>query len=440
MTAGRTARPLPAPILWVAGCVYLLAWFQLLALDDPRAALGRFYGWFGATCALYLAMLWMVRRAEAAAAPWRLSLGFILVIAALARWIMLEMTPTLSDDLSRYQWDARVGLAGLDPYAFAPAHPALKFLRDSDFTSINFPHVRTTYPFLTQLAFRLGIVWGGTFTSMKLVFVLAEVLTCAALLVLLVQRHRSPLWIVAYAWHPLAILEVAGSGHNDALGIAWLWVGFAAWQLRGWVWAVVAWVAAFLSKFLSVIILPWWAFRKTFRGWIGVFVLMVGLPFLLHPTATTALIETLSAMAGRSTANGLLYVTCARLLGRPMVVALLLAALWLAFTCWWARRQDDVLRYSFGVFIAAALLAPTLHPWYLLWWLPFFCFWRIPALLALSGTVVLTYTSWPGYLAGGPWTIPTWARLAQYLPVAILALWELRRLLPKRQPTAEGLR
>ena len=71
-------------------------------------------------------------------------------------------------------------------------------------------------------------------------------------------------------------------------------------------------------------------------------------------------------------------------------------------------------------FAAAALLSPVLHPWYLLWLIPSFCFWRPAALVALTGTVVLAYTVWPGYLAGAGWLLPSWARVAEYAPVAIL--------------------
>ena len=76
---------------------------------------------------------------------------------------------------------------------------------------------------------------------------------------------------------------------------------------------------------------------------------------------------------------------------------------------------------------------PYPHPWYLLWLLPFFCFWRIPSLVALSGTVVFAYAVWPGRLSGGALAMPTWALVAEYAPALALILWELRRL-PRLRP------
>jgi hypothetical protein len=40
-----------------------------------------------------------------------------------------------------------------------------------------------------------------------------ELVTIAALFVILLARRQPPIWVIAYAWHPLVILEIAGSGH-----------------------------------------------------------------------------------------------------------------------------------------------------------------------------------------------------------------------------------
>ncbi|MFW5737984.1 MAG: hypothetical protein ACOCYX_03655, partial [Spirochaetota bacterium] len=45
---------------------------------------------------------------------------------------------------------------------------------------------------------------------------------------------RSSAWACLYAWHPLAIAEVAGSGHQDAIGIALMLAALAV------VWRVAA--------------------------------------------------------------------------------------------------------------------------------------------------------------------------------------------------------
>jgi len=417
-------------------------------------SLGAFYGWYVLAFAAYLAALGLVRSTERhplSPRGRRVSVALIGLVAILARLVLLGTTPTLSDDIYRYHWDGRVQQAGIDPYALPPNDPALRFLRDDHFAHLNFPHLRTIYPPLTELAFWLGaslertwspawLWWAGRhperprhgggvegLTSQKAVFLSAELTMVLSLLVILVRRRQSPLWVVAYAWHPLTILEIAGSGHNDALGIALGWAGIAAWHVRSWGGCTLAWIGAFLSKFGSIIMAPWWWWRRAARGWLVVFLLASALPFAAYPTAVTALFESLSAMTGRVESNASLYLLLVGLFRHAVLVRLIATGVWLVFLLWWARRQDDPIRYIVGVAGVGVLVSPVLHPWYLLWLVPCFCFVRVPAFLALSGTVVLAYTVWPAYLAGGPWTMPLWARLAEYVPVFGLGMWGLGR-------------
>lgn len=439
----------------------LWCWWQIRALGDVRLQLGAFYGYFAAAFLLYLASLWLIGR-WAAVSPSRtagwLAMGLVAVVALIPRLWLLPTAPALTDDIYRYRWDGKVQLAGIDPYRYAPNDPALDVLRDELSAQINFPHLRTVYPPLTQAAFRLGASPGDSLTSHKLVFVSCELLTIASLLFVLRRRRLSPLWVAAYAWHPLVILEIAGSGHNDALGVAMLWLGIAAcpptnfpsmskrptgwhelteaprdhggWkEVGGWAWACVAlaWAGAFLAKFLSVILVPWWWCRRSGRGWLGVMLALAAVPLALRFSCVTALVESLSAMTTRFESNASLYVILAWLTRSPdaaRVLALLIGVGWMA---WWARREADPVKYVLATLAAAALLSPVLHPWYLVWLIPSFCLWRPAALVALTGTVVLAYTVWPGRLATGAWAMPVWAHIVEYLPVFLLLLWPLAR-------------
>jgi hypothetical protein len=411
------------------GMLSAICWWQIRLLGDVRERLGAFYGWFACAFLSYLVALWLVRRAQHVASrqAYPLSLGVIVLVGAVARLAALGSPPTLSDDVYRYRWDGRVQLSGFDPYAYPPDHPSLEFLRDEEFRHINFPHLRTVYPPLAQLAFRLGASLSDTLTAQKAVCVFAEVFTGLSLLCILLWRGLSPLWVVAYAWHPLVILEIAGQGHNDALGVAGLWLGVAAWESRQRLGAALAWSAAFLSKFLSIILVPWWWFRRQARGWLVAFLALSALPLVLHWSSVEALLESLSVMRGRAASNASVYLAVMWLVGSSRIALLVVIGLWTGFLVWWAKREADPVRYLFGGLAVAALLSPALHPWYLVWLIPCFCFWRVGALLVLTGTGVLAYTVWPGYLADGRWLIPVWARLLEYAPVAILGLWEVGR-------------
>ncbi len=417
-------------LLAVFGALNLWCWWQIRLLGDVRLQLGAFYAWYGAAFGWYLSALWLVRRDErrvpAIRMPWA-PLAVIGAIAVVCRLILLPTTPTLSDDIYRYVWDGRMQLAGIDPYAYPPNHLSLAHLRDELWSTVNFPHLRTVYPPLTELAFRLGAWMAPTLTAQKVVFLSAELVIAGCLLFVLSRRRLSPLWVVAYAWHPLPILEIAGSGHNDTLGVAMLWVGIAAWQAGSWGGCAVGWAGAFLSKFSSIVMAPWWWCRRRARWWLGAFLLLATLPFAIRWSAVTAVFESLSAMTVRFEANSSVYLLLASLIHQPGVARVVVVALWVGWVLWWAKREEDPVRYFFGVMGMAVLLSPVVHPWYLVWIVPCVAIWRPPALVAFTATVVLSYAAWPGYLAGISWEMPAWARVIEYTPVFLLGLWEVRR-------------
>jgi hypothetical protein len=72
---------------------------------------------------------------------------------------------------------------------------------------------------------------------------------------------------------------------------------------------------------------------------------------------------------------------------------------------------------------AYVLLVPTaMHPWYVLWVVPFLCFRPSLAWLFFSAAVTLSYAQ---YLVE-PETLPWWAWLAEYGPLYALLVWEWR--------------
>ena len=54
----------------------------------------------------------------------------VLLVAAALRLPLIVSPPFLSTDIYRYVWDGRVQAAGVNPYRYLPADPALASLRD----------------------------------------------------------------------------------------------------------------------------------------------------------------------------------------------------------------------------------------------------------------------------------------------------------------------
>ena len=82
------------------------------------------------------------------------------------------------------------------------------------------------------------------------------------------------------------------------------------------------------------------------------------------------------------------------------------------------------------------LFTPTLHPWYLVWVLPFVALRPSAAWLWLSGAVGLSYAS---ALAAGPgaWQELSWPRWLSHGPFALLLSWEALRARRSARPEPE---
>ncbi len=212
-------------------------WIGPLALGAPLAVLvaathiDPHQGWpvaWGAYMAAFLA--WGALAVAWRSGRWRLSLGAILGAALLFRAGLCLSEPLFSDDIWRYIWDGRVQLAGVNPYAFPPADPALALLRDADWPRINHPEVPTIYPPAAQLVFLACAILGGGLLPLRLAMIAAELVALAALWRLAEpldrrlipsERDRDRAWLALLVlWNPLMIIEFSGSGHLDALAIA----------------------------------------------------------------------------------------------------------------------------------------------------------------------------------------------------------------------------
>ena len=161
------------------------------------------------------------------AVPPRAGLLIVLGFALAMRLLLVGEDPFLSTDVYRYVWDGRVQAAGINPYLYVPADPALAALRDAAiYPHINRPdYALTAYPPIAQMFFLLVTRIGETITVMRLAMVGCEIVIVAVLIDLLRRRARPATAVVAYAWHPLAIWEIANNGHVEALMVAVIMCG-----------------------------------------------------------------------------------------------------------------------------------------------------------------------------------------------------------------------
>lgn len=402
------------------------------------------------------------------AAAW-IPASAVMAIAALLRLLALPLAPGLSNDVYRYVWDGKITRQGFNPYLHAPIDTALEPLRDDSWRQLDHRDVETVYPPLAITLFSIASVPPAPVLGIKTFLAATDLLSCLLLLRLARRRGLPAGRTLAYAWNPLVVIEVAGMGHVDALGVAPL-IGGAlflagvaqrngrgSWRMSGWYrsWAAGACLAlGILAKLVPVLLLPAWA-RSASRRWLFVtccllLVVVAALPFLPGLEGPPPGLVTYGVAWEF---NGPLFEPLWRLLDRteaaswikhrldelkastgwhgfwnrlypwvyPQLLAKLLLGIGLGGVVLASTRHRDPVVAAHRVFSGLLVFSATVYPWYLLWMLP----WA--SLLARTPWVILSGTAFFAYLPRlfGVALLP-WPYLLMWAPLVVALAAERR--------------
>ena len=393
-----------------------------------------------------------------------------LVWGAIFRATLLFRAPDLSEDLYRYAWDGRVAASGISPYAYAPDDPRLEALRNEDWARSAHRDAVSIYPPAAQALFRAAAATGRPRPFLKAAFAAADLS-----IVWLLSRFEGGAFAAGlYASFPLAVFESAGMGHLDSAGIALLlgallFLGRARRLESG-----LAFGLSVLTKYFSLFaVLP--------------FVRRGRLRFLVAAVAAGAACWAFAVRGGASPAAGLPNFAT-RWSGNSVLypavewsveAASLAPRAKAAYARWKARRPERpwmekvwpwfypeffarvILAAALGASLAAAalrigdpvrasgvsialllLMSPVLHPWYVLWVLPFAALRRDPAFLYLAAAVPFGYALLHPVAPFSPPVVLflEYAPFAAILVLSRFGRWpEGERGLPSRhRPTNEG--
>ncbi len=237
--------------------------FQRVAGDIGSMDRGRTvaYVGFSAGAGLFYAAaaLLILRRTL----PRRPALIVVLAAASGMRLLTVTAPPLLSTDLYRYVWDGRVQAAGINPYFYLPADPALAALRDGGAgPEAIYPNINradsapTIYPPAAQAIFAaIAYAW-PTIWGVKAVMLAFDALAIVAALLLLRAARLPPERVLIYAWNPLPVWEFAGGGHIDAAALALSAFALLAAARRRPAWAGGMLALAVLCKLLPAALFP----------------------------------------------------------------------------------------------------------------------------------------------------------------------------------------
>ncbi len=393
----------------------------LWKISDWNSRIPFFLAIYFAIFLIYASAVVFVLRGRFATVP---RAGFLIfAAAALFRITLLLNSPTLSEDFYRYVWDGRVQAAGHGPYDYPPQAPELRPLRDSVYERVNHKEFRTSYAPALEILFHGLSRFSSNLTTFKLGILFFDFLLIEVLRRLLKQEALPPAMLLIYAWNPLPVVEFAGSGHADIVGISLLGTTILMISKSRVASGGLAFATAVLTKYLPVLALPW-LIRK--GGWkFLLFASLLGSALILcFYTPDHRMFSGVSVFYRKWWFNDSLFSVLYKWTGGAEP-----ARRWaFVFVClsgiFCMLRRYDLYRSLFVVYATVLLFSPVVHPWYLCWLLPFLVFHPSLPWLFLSGWIMLSYLIRYFYPAG-MWQHVLWLRLVIYIPFYAMLLWGL---------------
>lgn len=325
-----------------------------------------------------------------AAIVWRfgrgLSVGAVVIVAAVCQVPGLTQAPITSTDAYRYVWDGRVQLSGHSPYARVPMDDSLAQLRDPVLfpglspteksgvtgppprvidptddprTRINRPFVPTIYPPVAQAYFTVVALFTPWSAGTLGLQIAAALLAIALAWLLAVQNPR---WAALWGWSPIVAVEASNAAHVDVLAALLITAAVILTARRPKLAAVLLGAAGSV-KLLPLLLLP--AFRRR-RPIVAISTFIAS--YVPHVLAVGTLVlgflpgylnqEGFDDGSSRSAILALLLPPEARQVAAA-VLALALAAL--AFH---RTRRDPIALTCCWLYGAALLIATPTYPWY----------------------------------------------------------------------------
>jgi alpha-1,6-mannosyltransferase len=341
-------------------------------------------------------------------------IGVMLAIGLACRLILLPTAPSLSTDAYRYVWDARVASAGVDPYAHPPTAPELAGLRDAAiYPRLNHTTWRSVYPPGAEAVFRAVYrVAPDSVLAMKVILGLAELAALAGL-ALWLRVLGLPLGrLTIYAWNPLVLVEIWGSGHLDALVLlAVVAAGLAAARGRDGLAAVCLGLGTLVKLYPAVLLLLLPGRRRP--GVLALFAAVVAAGTLVPGGPGRWPVGPI----GRYVADEYFNPGLVRSLVNQPGLALAATGAWvLAVAALTAGRS--MASRAVPLVAGVIVLAPSVFPWYAAWLVPFLAIAPSAPWIAFTGTVAFSYA----FFLSDPWAIPWWARMVEVAPVAAAAV------------------
>jgi alpha-1,6-mannosyltransferase len=359
------------------------------------------------------------------------SITLIFIFGMIFRATLLPTVPSTSDDVYRYIWEGKLVFHGENPFAKAPNSPELDHLHTDQFPDlVTYKDMTTIYPAAAQVIFMLSyMISGESDLGLKLIYLLAEILTFIFLIKILELRKLNRNLLLVYSWLPLPIMEYFVNSHIDVVGISFF-VMFIYFMLKDkYLAAVLPFAISVLIKLYPLMIFPLLMKKLRLKNFIIfssilMFLIIAGMfPFIPTERSVNASLFTyLSTWSFNGSFYSLFNLIFNESTARSIVLVLLMVAVGNI-----AIRYNDFLKGVYGVWICFIMFAATLYPWYLGWAAalnPMFGYYSLFSFFFTNNLTNLTPLS-------AEWQEYWWVYLIQYIPFYLLLLREFYKTVLK---------
>jgi hypothetical protein len=391
---------------------------------------------------LYLAGAWCLRglgqRAGSSA------IFVILAFAIIFRLLIAFSPPSLSLDINRYAWDGFIQTRAECPYGKTPADPELAKYRSAPvYATLGAGRVAMgIYQPAAQIIFkRVAMIEGDFIVKWKGLLVFLDIIAMLMLLKLMRAAWIPDKRIILYAWSPLVVFEIAGSGHVDGL-VAFLVIAAAlmAVKRRGFLSGLSLGIAASVKLYPALLLPAIMREKRDIKPLAG-FLLSAGLFYLPFLHRLRDLMPFGQDGRAAPAFNPGLKLLIQWIMGGPsesadfayaILAASALAVLGLAIAAQ-PKGSRGITKAALAMSGAVIALLPFTAPWYLLLVMPFAALNRSKSFIYLSGAVMLAYL----YYASQPWAMPAWVPFVEFIPFALLLFLDIRQGLTERRENSQ---
>jgi len=361
------------------------------------------------------------------------------------RLLHLFTVPNLSDDYTRFLWDGRLIVEGINPYNEVPEVILEKEILDSNngvvsqlFNTLNSPDRHTIYPPINELIFAISAFIGYEsvqvgIISMKVILLLFELLSLFLIFKLLEILKLNPRNILLYALNPLIIVELIGNMHFEGTMMCFTLLAFYLF-LKGKIkTSAIALGFGVCSKILPLLFLPLLfrrvGFKKTLIYSIltGMTVLILFAP-LINEIFFPHFLESFKLYFGLFEFNASFYYLFKWSYwhfwkGSLVVFKItgMLVYAWYFFI--YDRRSNNILKASGLILTLYLFFSQSIHPWYIIGPMTLLVFSEFRFVYLWGALSVLSYSNYVSVPFGENYKL----LFIEYLIVFALFFQEMRR-------------